>query len=97
MRKLLVLPRARTDLLDIWHYISRDDPKAADRVLTRIETAISGLVSTPGKGHWRADVRDREYRFWTVFSYVIAYRYDESSLTVVRVVHGRRDFRKLFG
>jgi plasmid stabilization system protein ParE len=31
-----------------------------------------------------------------VYSYVIAYRYDDEKLTVVRVVHGARNFRKLF-
>ena len=50
----------------------------------------------PGKGHQRSDVRSGKYRFWSVHSYVIAYRYDETKLIVVRVVHGRRDFRKLF-
>jgi plasmid stabilization system protein ParE len=28
---------------------------------------------------------------------VIAYRADDESLTIVRVIHGRRDFRRLFG
>ena len=50
----------------------------------------------PGKGHVRADVKDPSYRFCSVRPYVIAYRYDDQTLTIVRVVHGARNFRRLF-
>jgi plasmid stabilization system protein ParE len=96
MRKLLIQPQARVDLLEIWRYVAQDDLKAANRVSERIEQAIRSLVDIPGKGHTRADVRAPHYRFWSVYSYVIAYRYDDEKLTVVRVVHGARNFRKLF-
>jgi antitoxin ParD1/3/4/toxin ParE1/3/4 len=96
MRKLLIQPQARVDLLEIWHYIASDSIEAANRVEEKLETAIHGLVEMPGKGHTRADVRNPDYRFWTVYSYVIACRYDDRTLTVVRVVHGRRNFRRLF-
>jgi plasmid stabilization system protein ParE len=62
----------------------------------RITDAFRGLSEMPGKGHVRADVKNPAYRFWSVYSYVIAYRYDEKTLTIVRVVHGKRDFRRLF-
>ena len=58
--------------------------------------AIRDLPDMPGKGHARADVKDPRYRFWCVYSYLIAYRFDDKSLTVVRVVHGRRNLRRLF-
>ena len=96
MRKLLVQPQARIDLLDIWHHISRDSIPNANRVAEKLEQGIRGLVAMPGKGHVRADVKDLRYRFWAVRPYVIAYRYDDQTLTVVRVVHGARDFRRLF-
>ena len=96
MRKLLVRPQARVDLLEIWHRIARDSRPAADRVGERLDLAIRGLLAMPGKGHSRADVKNPTYRFWSVYSYVIAYHYDDDTLTVVRVIHGRRDFRRLF-
>src|SRR4051812_409574 len=96
MRKLLIMPQARVDLLEIWHHIAPDSIDAANKVADRLDAAIRGLVEMPGKGHRRADVRPPHYRFWSVYSYVIAYRYDEQTLTVVRVVHGRRNFRRLF-
>jgi plasmid stabilization system protein ParE len=48
-------------------------------------------------GHTRADVKDKRYRFWVAGSYVIAYRMEAHELVVVRVLHGARDFRRLFG
>ena len=96
MRKLLVQPQARLDLLEIWHRIAAHSVKAADRLNDQLEQAIRGLAVMPRKGHVRADVHDARYRFWTVRPYVIAYRHDDKSLTVVRVVHGARDFRRLF-
>ncbi len=96
MRKLLIQPMARLDMLEIWRHIAGDSIDAANRVSERIDTAIRGLVEMPGKGHRRTDVKNPSYRFWSVHSYVIAYRHDEQMLTIVRVVHGRRDFRRLF-
>jgi antitoxin ParD1/3/4/toxin ParE1/3/4 len=96
MRKLLIQPQARLDLLEIRDYLAEQSMTAANRVGKKIESAIRGLVQMPGKGHSRQDVDDPRYRFWSVYSYVIAYRYDDLALTIVRVVHGRRDFRSLF-
>jgi toxin ParE1/3/4 len=96
MRRLLIRPQARLDLLEIWHHIARDSIDAANRVAESLESAIRGLRDMPGKGHLRGDVKNSAFRFWSEKSYVIAYRYDDDSVTVVRVVHGHRDFRRLF-
>jgi plasmid stabilization system protein ParE len=84
------------DLLEIWHYIAKDSVATANRVGEELDEAIRGLLHMPGKGHTRSDVKKPEYRFWSVHSYVIGYRYDQATLTVIRVVHGRRNFRRLF-
>jgi plasmid stabilization system protein ParE len=47
-------------------------------------------------GHIRADVHDKRYLFWALGKYVIVYRIEGKELVVVRVLHGARDFRKLF-
>jgi len=97
MRKVFIQPQARADLLDIWNYISERSPSAANTVAQKLEDEIGELALMPGKGHKRAEVRQPPYRFWRVYSYIIAYRYDDASFTVVRVLHGRRSFRGLFG
>ena len=96
MRKLLVRPQARVGLLEIWHHIAPENLAAANGVGEAFESAILDLSAMPGMGHVRPDVKDGHYRFWRVYSYVIAYRYDATMITVLRVVHGRRDFRRLF-
>jgi plasmid stabilization system protein ParE len=40
MRKLLIYPQARVDLLEIWHQIAQDSVDAANRVADRIDLAI---------------------------------------------------------
>ena len=55
------------------------------------------LGDHPGGGHVRADVSDPRYRFWAVYSYVIAYRLERDHLLIVRVIHGARDVRKALG
>ena len=96
MRRLRFKPQARVDLLEIWHFIAQDSVDAANRVGDEFESAIHSLTETPGKGHVRADVKNAQLRFWGLYSYLIAYRFDDESLTIIRVVHGRKNFRRLF-
>lgn len=96
MRRLLIRPEARLDLLEIWHAIAADNVPAAHRMIGKLDAGMKGLLDMPGKGHVRRDVRDTRYRFWAVRPYIIAYRFDTETLTVVRVLHGHRDFRSLF-
>ena len=96
MRKLHIQPQGRVDLLEIWHYIAQHSIENANHTTDAIEAAIRKLRDVPGKGHGRREVRDPTLRFWTVYSYVIAYRYDADNLTVVRIVHGARDFKRVF-
>ena len=88
--------RADRDIEAICDYIARDNVTAADKLDQRLHEQIKRLSDTPALGHQRADVPDPRYRFWVVGNYVIAYRMQRSTLIVVRVVHGARDFRKLF-
>ena len=96
MRKLFITPQARLDLLEIWHYIANDSIDAANRVGEKLDVAICDLLPFPAKGHRRADVKESRYLFWNVYSYIIAHRYDNETLTIIRVLHGSRDFRKIF-
>lgn len=96
MSRYVLTRRARLDVQEIWGYIAEDSIDAADRVMAELRSAMEGLAEMPGKGHRRSDVRNSRYRFWSVYSYVIAYFPDTSPVQIVRVVHGRRNFRRLF-
>jgi addiction module RelE/StbE family toxin len=93
MRRIGFSPQAQDDLREIFDYIAVENRRAAHRLVERIHLKLGELAEFPGVGHRRADVKDRTYRFFTVKPYVLAYRFDEGSLTLVRVIHGRRDFR----
>lgn len=89
--------KANRDIERICDRIARDDPAAADRVDEKIHKAIHLLADFPGLGHTRSDVTNPNYRFRAVGNYMIAYRVEVDQLVVVRVVHGARDFRDIFG
>lgn len=96
MRKIDFRPQARLDLHEIWHYIARNSISNASSVTIQIEAAIRQLREMPTIGHNHEQVRNRQLRFWSVHSYLIAYRFDDRSITIVRIVHGARDLKKIF-
>ena len=96
MRRVDFSPAARDDLNEIWEYIAARNLSAADRMVRRLETAACELSAHPGIGHVRADVPNPDYRFRVVRPYLIAYQHDDESVTIVRIVHGARDFRRIF-
>ena len=95
MRSLVYAAPARKDLDEISDYIAERNLNAADQLYADIQDAIELLRSVPGIGHQRPELTDRSFRCHNVGAYVIIYRYDDKSFTVLRVVHGRRDFKKL--
>src|ERR1041384_3703309 len=97
MRRVDFSPRARRELQNIWTYIAHRTLSAADRLVERIENDATRLAEMPGMGHRRNDVTQRRYRFWRVKPYMIVYRYNDSTLTVLRIIDGARDFRRVFG
>jgi antitoxin ParD1/3/4/toxin ParE1/3/4 len=97
MSRYHITRRADRDLDAIWRRIAHDNGvKVADRIEQELHDAMTMLAAHPHAGHVRPDVPNPRYRFWSVYSFVIAYRPDVSPVTISRVVHGGRDFRKLF-
>ena len=96
-RQIRILPLARMDMDDIWEFIARDSVMAANRVEDDLQQAIRELVRFPEKGHRRDDVHDKTLRFWKIYSYLVAFRHDDQSLTVVRVIHGSRNLGRQLG
>ena len=86
-------PEAFADLDDIRDYIARENPDAADRVMSEIFDTIRGLVPYPNRGRLRPDLTSRPLRFTLVREYLIAYAPEEKPLWVVAVMHGRRNPR----
>jgi plasmid stabilization system protein ParE len=68
----------------------------ADRVLEQLHAAFARLARTPGMGHHREDLADRRHCFWTVYSYVVAYRDQATPLEIIAIVHGARRWEAFF-
>lgn len=86
--RFVLTPQARADLVNIWSYLAEDSSENADRVLARLYAAFTQLAEMPGMGHHREDLADARHRFWTVYSYIIAYRDQAWPLEIVAIVHG---------
>lgn len=81
--------QAETDLIDIWLYISQNNPEAADRLLDDIEEACSLLAKHPQLGPARPEIAEA-CRSFPVGHYLILYRTIPDGIEVVRVSHGAR-------
>lgn len=87
-------PAARHDLFNIWRFIARDNPEAADRIEAEIRNAFIFLSKTPQAGHVRKDLTTKPVRFHPVRHYLIVYR-DTTPIQIVRVLHGARNIARL--
>ena len=101
MYKLVFLPKAKDDLVDIVSYISIDaqEPDAAERLAEKLIESAEKLTEFPYSFAAYQPLRQlkHEYRILPVESYVIYFWIDEAekTVTVARVLHERRDRRKL--
>jgi plasmid stabilization system protein ParE len=86
---------AKADLLKILEYLEGDNPSAILKVVDALDDAMQLLAENPGIGHLRPDLTPQDVRFWSVFRYLVIYRPDTKPLEIVRVLHGKRDVRRL--
>jgi toxin ParE1/3/4 len=82
-------PRAKTDLVEIWCFIAKDNPDAADALVDSIEDRLKQLSNVPLSSeavpHIGVDVRRS-----TVGNYVLYIRPIADGVQVIRVLHGAR-------
>ena len=86
---------ARNDLNEIVEYIAQHNVSAARRLVEQIEEACRTLARHPKLGT-RRDELLADLRVFPVRKYVICYRPTGDGIDVIRVVHGARDFDRLF-
>jgi toxin ParE1/3/4 len=93
-----ILRAAEDDLTEIITYIAADNLSAAERMAAKFEEAIALLVDNPFLGR----IPDDEtlirlgYRLLVVADYLIFYTIEEHSVFVHRIIHGARDYPRLF-
>ena len=93
-RRLTRTTAAEADLTSLWAYIAADNEPAANRLLERIETASKRLVEFPELGRSHDDVRSG-LRLFAVGNYLLLFRRTEEGVEIVRVLHGKRNWRAL--
>lgn len=86
---------AAAEIDQILDYLAEQSEDAAFRVGSALIEAFELLAEQPGIGHWRRDLTDATYKFWSVFSYYVVYDPSSSPLMIISVVHGARDVRRL--
>ncbi len=87
--------QAEDDLLQIHAYIAEHSIQAATRFVASLHRHCLRLSERPGLGVNRDELRPG-LRQWVVSEHLILYRIDSDGIQVVRIVHGRRDLKKLF-
>ena len=91
-------PQAEADLFEVWSYVASQNPEAADQVENAIYQACAFLAEGPMRGHTRQDLTMGPLRFWTVQrypNYIIVYDPATSPLQIIRLLHGRRDLKRV--
>ena len=97
MARYLLTQDAERDLDEIKAYlVRRGGKRLAQYVLRKLRDAFRFLAETPVAGHRREDLIDAPLKFWTVFSYLIAYDPAKRPIEILSVIHGSRDVSSVF-
>jgi toxin ParE1/3/4 len=96
-RRVRVTSRAESDVRSIGAWIARQSDSAETAIawLDRLDALFRALAETPGIGTARPDLRPG-LRSIPFGNYLIFFKTSRSELTIVRVIHGARDYRRLF-
>jgi addiction module RelE/StbE family toxin len=96
-KKVRILRRAQTDLIEIRNYIERESPRTAERFVDNLITKIEGLEDSPRMGVVPRDphLQARGYRVLIEGEYLIFYKVLSRQVRIYRVLHGRRKYRHL--
>lgn len=89
------LLRARRNLKEDADYIAADDPKAAARVVLRIEDAVNRLIELPNLGRPGRLPGTRELVVPGT-PYLASYRVRGQRIQILRVFHARRRWPSAF-
>ncbi|MGH7056038.1 MAG: type II toxin-antitoxin system RelE/ParE family toxin [Stellaceae bacterium] len=87
--RLEYAPRYFRRLEDVYEWIARDTPAAAQRTVARIRAAVERLAATPGLGRPGRVAGTRELVV-TGTPYIVAYRTTDEAVQVITVLHGAR-------
>jgi toxin ParE1/3/4 len=92
---IVLQPRAKADLSDIWQFIAEDSDDQADAFIDLIDQKFQLLAQQSGLGRRREELAEG-LRGFPVGRYVIFYLLIPGGVQIVRVLHGARDIEAAF-
>jgi toxin ParE1/3/4 len=96
MPRILRTPAAEEDVWEIALYIALDNEAAAVRLLDRFDKTFRMLADFPRGGPARPELGEN-VRSFPVGNYLVFYRPLDDGIEILRVLHGARDLRRIFG
>lgn len=87
---------SKRDYAEIWNYIADDNPDSADDLLRLFDQKVTLLSDFPHLGRARPEIRPR-LRSLAVGDYLLFYRPLRDGIELLRVIHGARNVREVFG
>jgi plasmid stabilization system protein ParE len=92
-----ILPLARDDIAEIYHYIAMDNPEAALKTTDNIMDKIEGLAIFPKRCALVRDeaLAEQGYRMLIIGNYLAFFKIFQNNVLVYRVIHGKRDYSYL--
>ena len=96
MPRLVILPAARADLIEIGDFIAQDNPGRAVSFMAEIEARMAQTAERPSSFPTRDELYEglRSARHGR---YLIFFVEDGDEVRVVRVLHGARDLQRVIG
>ena len=95
MAVIVLQPRAKADLSDIWQFIAEDSADQADAFIDLIDQKFQLLAQQSGLGRRREELAEG-LRSFPVGRYVIFYLPIPGGVQIVRLLHGARDIEAAF-
>ena len=96
MARLVILPAARMDLIEIGDFIALDNPERAASFVTEIEELMTEVADRPGSFPARDELH-KGLRSARHGRYLIFFVDAGDEVWIVRVLHGARDLPSLLG
>lgn len=95
MKKFIASKNVPFDLKEIFDFIAPHNKQAARKTVDDIYKKFHDIADNKYIGHKREDLTDKDYRFLSVYSYMIIYDPNTSPVTILRVISGYRNTSKV--
>ncbi len=95
MARLVILPAARADLIEIADFIAQDEPRRALSFVAEIEARMREAAKRPGSFPARDELHEG-LRAARHGRYLIFFVEAGDEVRVVRILHGARDLPRVF-